>query len=197
MHDLLLFLRAWFRHPRRVGAVAPSGRALAERITDDILPMDGPVIELGPGTGAFTRALLARGVPQHQLALVESDPAFADSLGERFPQARLLRMDAVHLGQLGSVFGDERAGAVVSGLPLVAMPMRQAVAILDGAFRHHLRPDGRFYQFTYGPRFPVPQRLMARLGLEAVRVAYVVANVPPASVYRVRRRAPGPGGLPD
>ena len=54
----LSFLRAWLRAPHRVGALAPSGPALARLMTAQINALDGPVIELGPGTGAFTRALL-------------------------------------------------------------------------------------------------------------------------------------------
>jgi phosphatidylethanolamine/phosphatidyl-N-methylethanolamine N-methyltransferase len=74
--ERLLFWRSWLRNPSRVGAIAPSGRALARLMTARITAADWPVIELGPGTGTFTRALLARGVPEHRLALVEADPAF-------------------------------------------------------------------------------------------------------------------------
>lgn len=186
--EALGFFRAWLADPRRVAAVAPSGRALARLMTSEISEATGPVIELGPGTGAFTRALLERGVPQERLALVEAGSEFAVALEARYPLARTLWMDAARLSQIDP-FDGEPAGAVVSGLPLLTMPPRKVLAILGGAFRH-MRPDGAFYQFTYGPTCPAPRVLLDRLGLKAVCMGRVAANVPPASVYRFRRRAP-------
>ncbi len=184
--DTLMFLRTWLRNPLRVGAVAPSGPALARLITAD-LDSRAPVIELGPGTGVFTRALLSRGVPAHRLALVEADPKFAGKLARRFPHSRVLSMDAAQLGDTAPLFGNEQAGAVVSGLPLLSMPADKVAAIVEGAFEGHLREDGAFYQFTYGPRCPLPPSLLRRLGLEAVRIGHALLNLPPASVYRIQR----------
>lgn len=185
MSDTLLFLRSLLRNPLRTGAVAPSGRTLAQLITADLALSDKPIIELGPGTGAFTQALLARGVPEHRLVLVEANPVFAHTLKARFPRARVLTMDATHLGEVAGFF-DEPAGAVISGLPLLSTPIENVASMLQGAFRH-LCPDGALYQFTYLPRCPVPWRLLYRMGLEAHRVGCAWANLPPAFVYRIRR----------
>lgn len=186
--DTLLFFRAWLRNPARVGAVAPSGPALARLITADIGPGSGPVIELGPGTGVFTEALLSRGVQAHRLALIEADPGFAGQLARRFPESRVLSMDAAHLGQAESIFGEDKAGVVVSGLPLLSMPREKAMAIVDGAFSRQLRNGGAFHQFTYGPRCPLSPHQLRYLGLEAERIGSAVLNLPPASVYRFQRR---------
>ena len=188
MTDTLAFLRAWLADPLRVAAVTPSSPALAEVITAEITPESAPVIELGPGTGVFTRALLARGVPEEQLALVEHNAEFARLLELRFPFARVLFLDAARLGQVDP-FGGVKAGAVVSGLPLLATPPSKVLATLRGAFRH-LRPDGAFYQFTYGLRCPVRRVVLDRLDLQATRVGRTLANVPPAAVYRIDRRPP-------
>jgi phospholipid N-methyltransferase len=187
--DKLLFLRSWLRNPQQVGAMAPSGRALADLITADIEAPGEPIIELGPGTGAFTRALLSRGVPAHRLVLVEADHTFARKLKLRFPGVRVLNMDAEHLGQTAGFFGHERASAIVSGLPLLAMPVEKVVAILHGAFQHHLDENGPFYQFTYMPRCPVPRPQLKSMGLEAVRTGFAFVNFPPAAVYCFRRNA--------
>ncbi|MFN3494862.1 MAG: phospholipid methyltransferase, partial [Hydrogenophaga sp.] len=72
-----LFLKTWIKQPIRTGAIAPSGNALAKLITSGIEAGAGPVIELGPGTGAFTRSILARGVAERDLVLVERSPDFA------------------------------------------------------------------------------------------------------------------------
>jgi phosphatidylethanolamine/phosphatidyl-N-methylethanolamine N-methyltransferase len=180
------WVRAWISDPLHVGAVVPSGRALAELITSEISPATGPVIELGAGTGAFTRALRARGVAEENLALVDDGLDFVRRLQGRFPCARILLMDATRLKDV-ELFGGKAAGAVVSGLPLLSMPPKKVIAILEGAFGH-LCADGAFYQFTYGPRCPVKRMLLDRLGLKATRIGRVVANVPPAAVYRIRRR---------
>ncbi len=189
LNDTLAFLRAWLRDPRSIGAVTPSGAALARLMTAHVSQMGGPVIELGPGTGALTRALLARGVPPHRLALIEADPHFADALARRYPKATILRMDAAQLGNTESLFGEERACAVVSGLPLLSMPALQVAAIVQGVFERQLRSDGMFYQFTYGPRCPLPAALLKRLNLQAQRVGSALLNLPPAAVYRITRCA--------
>lgn len=182
----LMFARAFLSNPRQLGAVAPSSRALAGLITAEIGPCSGPVIELGPGTGVFTRALLARGIPEDELALVECDPKFVNVLGLQFPRSRILRLDASRLRDT-EMFKGEPAGAVISGLPLLSMSHQKVMAILSASFRH-MRNDAAFYQFTYGPRCPVPRTILDRLGLRAKRMGSTYANLPPATVYRIRRR---------
>jgi phospholipid N-methyltransferase len=144
------------------------------------------VLELGPGTGVFTRALLTRGVKENDLVLVETNPKFAQLLRFRFPDATILQSDAALLRHL-PVGPETEVGAVVSGLPLLSMPQPTVMQILAGAFMH-LRDDGSFYQFTYGWHCPVRSRILARLGLTAKRIGGVIANVPPASVYKISRR---------
>jgi phospholipid N-methyltransferase len=186
MTNAFTFFRALIADPRRVAAIAPSSPALANAITAEITAVSAPVIELGPGTGVFTRALLARGVPEDKLALVEYGRDFARMLRSRYPRAHVLRMDAARLRSV-ELFGGVGVGAVVSGLPLLSMPANEVIAILDGAFAH-LRPDAAFYQFTYGPRCPVRRSILERLGLKAARIGGALANMPPASVYRILRR---------
>jgi phosphatidylethanolamine/phosphatidyl-N-methylethanolamine N-methyltransferase len=188
MAEAFGFFQAWLKNPLRVAAVSPSGRALASLITSEISRDTGPVIELGPGTGAFTRALIARGVRQEDLALIEFGAEFASALELHFPRACTLRMDAARLHNV-DLFDGRSVGAVISGLPLLSMPTRKVIAILRGAFRK-MESDGAFYQFTYGPRCPVPRRFLAHLGLEAERMGGTFANLPPAAVYRIRRTHP-------
>jgi phosphatidylethanolamine/phosphatidyl-N-methylethanolamine N-methyltransferase len=185
MSAVSVFL-AWLASPRRVGAIAPSSAALAEAITADLTAASAPVIELGPGTGVFTRAIIARGIPEHRLALIEYGADFIDKLQRDFPRAHVHRMDATRLRHL-ELFDGERAGAVVSGIPLLLMPAKRIIALLEGAFEQ-LRPDGAFYQFTYGPDTPIARSILDRLGLEAARIGGTLVNVPPAAVYRLRRR---------
>lgn len=184
--DLQRFLRSWVGNPLRVGAIAPSGVSLAQLITSEISEESGPVLELGAGTGVFTRALLARGVDERNLTIIEYGSDFARLLDFRFPKARVLWMDASQLAKY-KLFEPAMVGAVVSGLPLLSMPPRKVIAILSGAFIY-LQSNGAFYQFTYGPRCPVSRTILDRLGLKAVRIGRTVRNLPPAAVYRITRR---------
>lgn len=188
--EVFTFFRAWLADPLRVASIVPSGRALAAAMTEEISPETGPVIELGPGTGAFTRALLLRGVRQENLALIESGAEFAAGLRHSFPRARVYCVDAARLRSI-ELFAGLPAGATISGLPLLSMPPRKVIAILEGAFAS-MRADGAFYQFTYGPRCPISRRLLDRLGLKATRIGGTLANVPPAAIYKIRRRAERP-----
>ena len=185
-HDLISFFTAWMAAPGRVGAIAPSGAALAELITRDISANTGPVLELGPGTGAFTYQLLKRGVRQQDLTLIEYGSDFMRLLQLRFPGARVLWMDAARLAS-ERLYEGAPVGAVVSGLPLLNMSPRKVISIVSGAFSY-MRPNGAFYQFTYGMRCPVPRPILDRLGLRATLVDRAILNVPPAAVYRLTRR---------
>jgi phospholipid N-methyltransferase len=185
-NDFLSFFLSWMSSPRRVGAIAPSGAALAELITREITEKTGPILELGPGTGAFTYKLLKRGVRPQDLTLIEYGSDFTKLLQMRFPGARVLWMDAARLAT-ERLYDDAPVGAVVSGLPLLNMSTRKVVSILGGAFSY-VRPGGAFYQFTYGMSCPIPRPVLDRLGLRATLVDRAFLNVPPAAVYKLTRR---------
>lgn len=183
---LLPFFRSWLADPLKVSAIAPSGPALARAITAEITPLSMPVIELGPGTGVFTRALLDAGVTRDRLVLIEAGTRFATLLRHRFPGVRIVEGSAAAMRTV-DLFGPGQAGAVVSGLPILSMSPRTTLAILKKMFSE-LRPDGAMYQFTYGYRCPIHDAILARLHLKATRTATVLVNAPPASVYRIERR---------
>ncbi len=181
--EALLGLRRLVANPRRFGGFV-SGPALAAAITAEIDPAAGPVLELGPGTGVFTRALIARGVAESDLILVEADHLLAARLRTAFPQALVLAHKAASVTE--DMLQGRRQAAVVSGLPLLNFPSREVESIVATAFGF-CTPDAALYQFTYGPKCPVREEIMARLGLSAHRTARVWRNVPPASVYCITR----------
>jgi phospholipid N-methyltransferase len=184
--DALHFLRSRGANPEKVGAVMPSGDALARLITKEIDALHAPVIELGAGTGVFSRALIARGVDEGDLTLIESGPNFLKMLRERFPRAHVVKADAARIAGLG-LYAPRSVGAAVSGLPLLSMSPRKIMGVLIDAF-HYLREDGAFYQFTYGPRCPVPKQILERLCLQQKRIGRTLRNLPPATVYRITRK---------
>jgi phospholipid N-methyltransferase len=153
-------------------------------MTRDIAASDR-VVELGPGTGVFTRALLARGVPSSRLTVVEANPDFVDLLNTRFHDLHVVCANAAT--DSWQLLDHTEIDAVISGLPLLSMSVGEVSGVLSTAFAL-LRPQGRFYQFTYGPTCPVRSKLMKALRLRATRVGWTPRNLPPASVYRIDRR---------
>lgn len=184
LRDRLHFIQAWLRDPVGMAAVAPSGRALAALITREVDGRAGPVLELGSGTGVFAAALLARGVAERDLTLVERDVALARRLARRYPQATVRSIDAADLGSAGA----HRYCATICGLGLLAMSAEQVEAVVAAAFRC-MGEGGVFFLFTYGLRCSVPADVLARLDLTAQRVGTTWRNLPPASVYRLSRRS--------
>ncbi len=184
--DHFLFIRALIADPHRVAAIAPSSDALARLMTSEISPSDRPILELGPGTGVFTRALLERGLRSIDLTLVERGAEFARRLEIEFPEVRVLRLDAAKIAD-NNLFPHGPVGAVICGLPLLSMPPRKVITILAGAFSY-LRSGGAFYIFTYSRRCPISRPILDRLGLRARRIGGTLRNLPPAAVYRITRR---------
>src|ERR1700756_5894508 len=124
LDDEVRFLRSWIEKPLHMGAVMPSGKLLARTMAHYVdVNSDAPVVELGPGTGAITSALVERGVDQKRLVLVEYNPGFCALLRDRYPHAKVVQGDAYRLRDSLREALDAPASAVVSGLPLVTKPM--------------------------------------------------------------------------
>lgn len=179
--DLKLFLSQLVRKPTEVVALAPSSTALAEKMADALPDGDGPIAELGPGTGKITDALLRAGVTERDMTLFEMNPDFVTCLRERYPSADVRNASAEDVGTLPTGLR-----AVVSGLPLLSMPLPVQRAIVGGTF-DVLRPGGVFIQFTYGITPPVKESLRQDLGLTWQKSDRVWGNLPPACVYAFSR----------
>src|SRR5690349_7607684 len=91
----LVFFRAWLKAPFVTATMLPGGPFLSAAIAAAIDPKTrGPVVELGPGTGAITAALVDRGISPERLVLIELLPEFCDFLRKRYPAARIIQGDA-------------------------------------------------------------------------------------------------------
>ncbi len=180
--EISFFISQAIRSPGNIGAVAPSGRALGHSIAKGIGPHSGPVVEIGPGTGSLTRGLLAAGVPEENLILVEVNPDFCAHLAKKFPKARIINSGAQNM----HAFGLKNISHIISGLPLLNFPQDLQASIARAAF-HILAPKGRLVQFTYGPRPPIHPDILNDLGIRWTRRGKVWANLPPASVYEFYR----------
>ena len=184
----LRFFGQWLRNPRQTAAIAPSSPELATAILAELPQGAHRVIELGGGTGVLTEALLASGILPADLLVLELNPSLYRQLKARFPETHVVRGDALHTAELALKSGylTREADAIVSGLGLLAMTRETQSAILQSAFAC-LKPDGVMVQFTYGPVSPVSDSLLVSLGLSARRGEFVLRNVPPATVWTIRR----------
>jgi phosphatidylethanolamine/phosphatidyl-N-methylethanolamine N-methyltransferase len=184
LDDEVRFLRSWIVKPLLMGAVMPSGRVLARTMAQYVdIDSDAPVIELGPGTGAITNALIAHGVDQKRLVLVEYNPGFCALLRDRYPQATVVQGDAYALrDSLWNVLSAP-ASAVVSGLPLVTKPMLTRLKLIRDAFVA-MAPGSPFVQFTYSVAPPIPKSLP---GVSTEASERIWMNLPPARVWVYRK----------
>lgn len=184
LDDEVRFLRSWIDKPLHMGAVMPSGKALARTMAAFVdKDAKGPVVELGPGTGAITAALLAHGIEQKRLVLVEFNPTFCVLLRERYPEATVVQGDAYALRDTLWEVLKEPAAAVVSGLPLVTKPMLTRLKLIRDAFAA-MSPGAPFVQFTYSVAPPIPKTLP---GVSTEASERIWMNLPPARVWVYRK----------
>jgi phosphatidylethanolamine/phosphatidyl-N-methylethanolamine N-methyltransferase len=184
LDDEVRFLRSWIEKPLHMGAVMPSGRVLARTMAQYVdINSTGPVVELGPGTGPITSALIERGVDQKRLVLVEYNPGFCALLRERYPLARVVQGDAYTLRESLRNVLSAPAAAVVSGLPLVTKPMLTRLKLIRDAFGA-LAPGAPFVQFTYSVAPPIPKSLP---GVSTEASERIWMNLPPARVWVYRK----------
>jgi len=183
MLDSLRFVARLIAKPKTVGAIAPSSRALARAMAGVIdAHGDGPVLELGPGTGVATAALIARGIAPDRIWAVEYDGNFAKLIAARFAGVHVIAGDAFDLDKtLGSRVIAPFAGAI-SGVPLLNHSMARRQVFLEGVLAR-LAPGAPYVQFSYGMHAPV----VPPPGVTVQRAAFVLFNLPPARVWVYRR----------
>jgi phosphatidylethanolamine/phosphatidyl-N-methylethanolamine N-methyltransferase len=185
LDDEVQFIRSWIEKPLSTGAVMPSSKILARAMARCVDPQaQGPIIELGPGTGPVTAALVRHGIDPARLILVEFNPDFCRLLRTRYPAATVVQGDAYRLRRLLENYVDEPAAAVVSGLPLVTKPLRIRLRLISDAMTL-LAPGAPFVQFTYAMLPPIPKKLP---GMRAQASEMIWMNLPPARVWVYRGR---------
>jgi phosphatidylethanolamine/phosphatidyl-N-methylethanolamine N-methyltransferase len=183
--DEIRFFKGWIDKPRAVGSIVPTSSVTARKMASIVNPHSGlPVLELGPGTGVITRAILARGVKPENLWSVEYSADFVEHLKDIFPKVNIIQGDAFNLDatlpEKGMMFD-----SVISGVPLLNFPVEQRVRYVDSLLDRI--PVGRpIVQLTYGPLSPVPPR---RGNYTVEHFDFIVRNLPPTQLWIYRRGA--------
>jgi phosphatidylethanolamine/phosphatidyl-N-methylethanolamine N-methyltransferase len=182
MRDQVRFLKSLAERPRMTGAIAPSGPALAKRMASHVDPAGTlPIVELGPGTGVVTKALIERGVAPERIIAVEYSPDFCRLLAERFPGITVVRGDAYDLDRTLDGRAPQVAN-VVSSLPLVARPLEDRIRLIEAGLARTVG-GGPFIQFSYtfnGPVYPIPPSFRGEAS------TWILMNMPPARVWLYR-----------
>ncbi|CAN0593330.1 unnamed protein product, partial [Laminaria digitata] len=126
------FFKGWMAGPREVGSIVPTGRVCARSMAASINPASGlPVLEIGPGTGTITRAILERGIVPQELYSVEYSEDFVERLRAEFPKVNIIHGDAFNLD---TALGSHRHlvfDAVISGVPLLNFPRERRIALVE------------------------------------------------------------------
>lgn len=178
------FLKEFLNKPRRIGSAVPSSKKLARHMIAVLGANEHDhVVELGPGTGVFTREILNSGVRPENLILVEFNPQFAQFLMQSFPQVHVVTGDASTLPDILKSLKIGKVKRIVSGIPFRSLPLHARIGITD-AIAHSLEVGGVAVQFTYAGVPPFPKDIAARGGLVGAPVGRVLANFPPAIIWR-------------
>ena len=181
--DELRFFKGWMKNPKNVGSVIPTSDHMAKRMASVIgVHSNLPVLELGPGTGVITRAILQRGVKPDQLYCVEYSAEFAKKLRHDFENVNIVEGNAF---DLETTLGEARTltfDCVVSALPLLSFPKAMRVQLISDLLSRI--PDGRpIVQFSYGPLSPVPPMP----GVTVRHLEMVFRNIPPAQIWTYKK----------
>lgn len=178
------FFRGWMTGPRSVGAIMPTSGRMARRMASLIDTDSGlPVLELGPGTGVITKAILERGVPADQVVSVEYSTDFYQHLKKSYEGVNFINGDAFNLKETLGTLRDQTFDCVISGIPLLNFPMHMRVSLLEDLLDR--MPPGRpVVQFSYGPVSPIiaqPDRYHIK------HFDFIVRNIPPAQIWTYTR----------
>lgn len=172
------------RTPRKVGSVTPTSRPTAEEMARPIDITSGlPVLELGPGTGPITRAILARGLPPERLYLIEYSADLCKHLEALFPDVTIRQGNAFDLDAALAGLATGPFDSVISGVPMLNFSDAQCNDLLGQAL-DRMAPGRPFVQITYGNRPPIRATDPT---IEVTRTARIFRNLPPASVWTYRK----------
>lgn len=180
----LRFFRGWIDKPKAVGSIVPTSGVTARKMASIVRPeRDDMVLELGPGTGVITRAILEKGIKPENLVSVEYSADFVERLKRDMPGVNFVHGDAFELEAVLAPWQDRRFDSVISAIPMLNFPVSARVSLLESML--DLLPAGRpVVQITYGAVSPIPA---GRGSYSVERFDFIVRNIPPAHLWLYKR----------
>lgn len=183
----LRFFKGWIDKPRAVGSIVPTSSVTARKMASVIDVSSGlPVLELGPGTGVITRAILRAGVAPEDIWSVEFSPDFVKHLRRDLPGVNIIHGDAFNLDETLGDKRDTRFDCIISGVPLLNFPVAARIAYLEDLL-NRIAPGRPVIQLTYGPKSPVPQ---GKGNYTVEHFDFIIRNIPPTQLWIYRRAKP-------
>lgn len=183
----LRFFKGWMDKPRAVGSIVPTSNVTARRMASVINTSSGlPVLELGPGTGVITRAILETGIAPENIWSVEYSPDFVQHLRRNYPQVNIIQGDAFDLDRTLGDNGDTKFDSIISGVPLLNFPVATRIAYVESLL-DRIAPGRPIIQLTYGPKSPVPP---GKGNYTVEHFDFIIRNIPPTQLWIYRRGRP-------
>ena len=175
-----IWFKNYLKNPLKLGAIFPSGEHLARKMTEHLEYWNGGhIVELGPGTGSFTEAILQRGVSEDRLILIEQSLDFVVYLKSKYPLATVIHGDALDLQKHLLSYGVDEVESIVSGIPLVSIGRNLGARICDNSFEV-LKSGGTISQVTYFMVCPVQDEIIDKHRAKKQFSGIVIKNLPPA-----------------
>lgn len=182
--DEIRFIKGMMAQPKTVGAIMPTSARMANKMASIIDTGSGlPVLELGPGTGVITKAILDKGVAPKDLVSIEYSTDFVQHLRGKYPGVNFINGDAFAIEETLKDYAGQQFDCVISGIPLLNFPMHARVSLVESLLK--LIPVGRpIVQFSYGPVSPVIARPDS---YKIEHFDFIVRNIPPAQIWHYKK----------
>jgi phospholipid N-methyltransferase len=180
------FIKQFWKEKRMVGSMVPSSRFLAKKMLQHIDFQNARIIvELGPGTGVFTRQILSKMHPDAHLLVFELNASFYEALKQNIhdPRLKLINDTAEKIEEYLELLKLDKADVVISSLPLANFPPKLRQSVIQATYRS-LKQIGTYIQFQYS----LNSRKQVKQTYKSVKVGFTPLNFPPAFIYTCRKR---------
>lgn len=176
------WLQKLIKNPREIGSIAPSSPFLADLMTK-VIPSGAHVLELGPGTGNITKAILQKLGSNPKLTMVEFEPELAELCRQQFPQA------TVYAGRMETFFEQDKNqfDVIISGIPFNALSTKNRLDAFQEIAKR-VKPDGYFIMYQY---LPLSVGELKNF-FSDVSLDFTTLNLPPAFALLARHPKPSP-----
>lgn len=175
------FLKTFFKERKQVGAVAPSSRFLVKKMCNKVdFDKSKVIIELGPGTGVFTKEILSRASADSKIFIFELNQDFCKILETKFQDDRIVLINgsAEEMASVLKTHGVEKADAIISSLPLTVIPEPIKSNILKASYQI-LKSKGVYVQYQYS----LNAKKLIENHFGKLNLKFSLINIPPAFIY--------------
>lgn len=184
--EFIKFLTEFVKHPQNIGAITPSSKRLAVKIVDTINFEEAKyIVELGPGTGSFTKEVMKRKKKQTVLILIESNEVFVKELQKQFNGDKsvvIIHGLAENIKKYMGKLHIEKVDYVLSGLPFTSLSKKVSSCILKNV-KDSIQENGQFILFQYS----LVKKSYIQTFFPDILIKKVWLNIPPVYVFLCKK----------